>query len=84
MINHGVCKDFIDDTMNVVQDFYDMADEEKAKVYSTDPSKSCRLYTSGYNYANEKLHYWRDNLRHPCHPLDLCVPLWPEKPTNYR
>ncbi|XP_023733506.1 protein DOWNY MILDEW RESISTANCE 6 [Lactuca sativa] len=84
VINHGVSEDLIDDTMKVVKDFYDMPDEEKAKVYSIDPSKSCQLYTSSYTYADEKVHFWRDNLRHPCHPLDECIHLWPKKPTNYR
>ncbi|GJY34606.1 hyoscyamine 6-dioxygenase-like protein [Tanacetum coccineum] len=84
VINHGVSQDLIDNTMKVAKDFYELPDEDKAKVYSTDPSRSCKLYTSGYNYAHEELHYWRDNLRHPCHPLDECVPFWPEKPTNYR
>ncbi|KAK9067550.1 hypothetical protein SSX86_011661 [Deinandra increscens subsp. villosa] len=84
VINHGVSEDLIDDTMKVVKEFFDMADEEKAKLYSIDPMKRCKLYTSGYNYANEKIHFWRDNLRHPCHPLDEWVCLWPEKPTNYR
>lgn len=84
VINHGVSEDLIDDAMKVVNDFYNMPDEDKAKVYSTDPSKDCRLFTSSYSYAKEELHFWRDNLRHPCHPLDECIHLWPEKPTNYR
>ncbi|KAL4558682.1 hypothetical protein LXL04_036883 [Taraxacum kok-saghyz] len=84
VINHGVSEDLIDDTMKMAKDFYDMPIEEKAKVYSTDRSKSCRLFTSTYSYDNEKFHFWRDNMRHPCHPLDKCIHLWPEKPTNYR
>ncbi|KAJ0882329.1 putative oxoglutarate/iron-dependent dioxygenase, non-heme dioxygenase domain-containing protein [Helianthus annuus] len=84
VINHGVSKDLIDDTMEVVKEFFNMPGEEKEIYYSIDPIKSCKLYTSGYNYANEDIHFWRDNLRHPCHPLDEWVHLWPEKPTNYR
>ncbi|KAJ0520123.1 putative oxoglutarate/iron-dependent dioxygenase, non-heme dioxygenase domain-containing protein [Helianthus annuus] len=84
VINHGVSKDLIDDTMEVVKEFFNMPEEEKEIYYTIDPIKSCKLYTSGYNYANEDIHFWRDNLRHPCHPLDEWVHLWPEKPTNYR
>ncbi|KAI3760171.1 hypothetical protein L1987_50562 [Smallanthus sonchifolius] len=84
VINHGVSEDLIDDTMKVVKEFFNMPIEEKEKLYSIDPTKSCKLYTSSYNYTNEEIHFWRDNLRHPCHPLDKWVHLWPEKPTNYR
>lgn len=84
MINHGVSEDLINDTMKVAKDFYDLPDEEKAKLYSLEPSNPCKLYSSGYNFDNEKLHFWRDNLRHPSHPLDKWIHLWPEKPTNYR
>ncbi|KAL4585767.1 hypothetical protein LXL04_010393 [Taraxacum kok-saghyz] len=84
VVNHGVSEDLIDDTMKVAKDFFDLPDEEKAKVYSTDSNKTCRLFTSSYTYDKEQLHFWRDNLRHPCHPLDECIHLWPENPTNYR
>ncbi|KAI3760170.1 hypothetical protein L1987_50561 [Smallanthus sonchifolius] len=91
VINHGVSEDLIDDTMKVVKEFFNMPDEEKEKLCSIDPTnsrkfptKSCKLYTSGSNYANEEIHFWRDNLRHPCYPLDEWVHSWPEKPTNYR
>lgn len=57
---------------------------QKASVYSEDPSKSCRLYTSSVHYNREKIHHWRDNLRHPCHPLDECLQQWPDRPTGYR
>ncbi|CAK9163794.1 unnamed protein product [Ilex paraguariensis] len=57
---------------------------ERQNVYSKDPRKGCSLYTSSYNYDNEEIHFWRDNLRHPSHPLDEVIHLWPEKPTRYR
>ncbi|KAL8224950.1 hypothetical protein R6Q57_017507 [Mikania cordata] len=88
VINHGVSEDLIDDTMKVVQEFFNLPDDYKEKLYSIDPTKlptrSCRLYTSGSSYANEKNHLWRDNLRHPCHPLDKWVHSWPQEPANYR
>ncbi|XP_076930952.1 protein DOWNY MILDEW RESISTANCE 6-like [Bidens hawaiensis] len=84
VINHGVSKDLIDDTMEVFKEFFNMPNEEKEKLYSNDQTKTCKLYTSGYNYLNEEIHFWRDNLRHPCHPVDECVHSWPVKPNNYR
>ncbi|XP_071738170.1 hyoscyamine 6-dioxygenase-like [Rutidosis leptorrhynchoides] len=84
VINHGVSEDLIDDTIKVIEEFFDLPNEEKAQLFSTDQNKACRLYTSSYNYNTEKVHFWRDGLRHPVHPLDEWVHLWPEKPTNYR
>lgn len=84
MINHGVSEDLIDDTMKVANEFFNLPDEEKEKLHPNDPTQICKLYTSSFNYANEDIHFWRDNLRHPCHPLDEWVRSWPEKPANYR
>ncbi|XWS31432.1 hypothetical protein CRYUN_Cryun23aG0075200 [Craigia yunnanensis] len=74
----------MNETMDVFKEFFEMPLEEKAMFYSEDPKKSCRLVTSSANYDWEKIHLWRDNLRHPCHPLEECIKLWPEKPTRYR
>lgn len=84
VINHGVSKTLTDDTMDLFKEFFDMPNEDKASYYSDDPSRRCRLYTSSYNYANEPVHIWRDNLVHPCHPLEDYQQIWPEKPTRYR
>ncbi|KAL7589677.1 hyoscyamine 6-dioxygenase [Lactuca sativa] len=83
VINHGVDEDLVIDTMRVVKEFFDMPNEDKANVYSEDPNKKCRLYTSTYDYENEKVHLWRDNLRHHCHPIDEFLHLWPQKPARY-
>jgi len=61
-----------------------MPEEEKQKLCSDDPSKTCKMFTSSVNYATEKVHLWRDNFRHPCHPLEKWQHLWPENPTRYR
>ncbi|KAA8550762.1 hypothetical protein F0562_002446 [Nyssa sinensis] len=84
VINHGVSETLMDETRCVIKEFFDMPNEEKASVYSEDPMKTCRLYTSSFAYPNEDVHFWRDNLRHPCHPLEECIQQWPEKPARYR
>ena len=45
------------------------------------PSK---VVDTGIDYDSEKVHYWRDTLRHPCHPLEEHMQFWPEKPPHYR
>ncbi|XP_076905253.1 hyoscyamine 6-dioxygenase-like [Bidens hawaiensis] len=84
VINHGVSVDLINDTMELFKEIFNMPVEEKEKLYTNDPTKSYKFFTSSYNYIDEKIHFWRDNLQHPCHPIDEWVHSWPEKPTNYR
>ncbi|XP_059660367.1 hyoscyamine 6-dioxygenase-like [Cornus florida] len=80
VINHGVSENIIDDAVSLFKEFFNMQDEDKPSVYSED----CRFFTSSLNYANEEFHLWRDVLRHPCHPFEEWMKIWPEKPTRYR
>ncbi|KAI7980157.1 Protein DOWNY MILDEW RESISTANCE 6 [Camellia lanceoleosa] len=50
VINHGVSENLMDDAMDLFKEFFDMPADDKASVYSDDPSQSCRLFTSSYNY----------------------------------
>ncbi|XP_017234565.1 flavanone 3-dioxygenase 2 [Daucus carota subsp. sativus] len=84
VINHGVSGVLMDETMSVVKEFFNMADERRADVFTDDHTKSCRFRTSSTNYATEETHYWRDFLRHPCHHLEDFIHLWPQHPTTYR
>ncbi|OMP09752.1 Oxoglutarate/iron-dependent dioxygenase [Corchorus olitorius] len=84
VVNHGVPENLFKDTMDVFKEFFEMPAEDKASLYSDDPLKRCRLYTSSVNFDREEVHLWRDNLRHDCHPLEECIKYWPENPTRYR
>ncbi|KAH1106121.1 hypothetical protein J1N35_009889 [Gossypium stocksii] len=84
VVNHGIPKNLVTDTMNVFKEFFELPAEDKVSVYSNDLKRPCRLYTSSSNYDHENVHLWRDNLRHPCHPLEDCIKIWPQKPTRYR
>ncbi|PPD84968.1 hypothetical protein GOBAR_DD18097 [Gossypium barbadense] len=55
VVNHGVSEKVLNDTMNVVEEFFKMPMEEKASLYSEDPNKVCRLYTSNINYGHSQL-----------------------------
>ncbi|KAG5001227.1 hypothetical protein JHK87_022299 [Glycine soja] len=46
VINNGVSKEFMDDTLNIFKEFHAMPAEEKIRESSRDPNGSCRLYTS--------------------------------------
>jgi len=64
LTNHGVSKKLMIDVLEVAEEFFELPIEDKASVYSEDPKRSCRLYTS-IDYDKEKVHFWRDSLRHP-------------------
>ncbi|XP_061994348.1 flavanone 3-dioxygenase 2-like [Rosa rugosa] len=84
VINHGISENLLHDTMDVFREFFALPPEDKASFFSEDPNKLCRLITSTGNYDRENVHLWRDALRHPCHPLEKFIPLWPQQPLKYR
>ncbi|KAL4361399.1 hypothetical protein GQ457_04G027250 [Hibiscus cannabinus] len=84
IINHGVSKDLMDETMKVAEEFHAMSGLDKERECLKDPNGSCKLYTSSYTYPREEFHLWRDALTHPCRPLDQHIQFWPENPTGYR
>ncbi|XP_024968711.1 hyoscyamine 6-dioxygenase-like [Cynara cardunculus var. scolymus] len=84
VINHGISEDLIKDAMEIVKEFFNMPNEDKASLYSLDPQKSCRLYTSSFDYVGETVHRWRDVLKHICDPVEGWVDSWPQKPSKYR
>ena len=84
VINHGISENLMDDTMNIYKEFFKLPSEYKAKFYSNDINKSCRLCSSTLAYDTEEFHYWRDNFTHHCYPLEEYIMTWPNKPTKYR
>ncbi|XP_028802695.1 hyoscyamine 6-dioxygenase-like [Neltuma alba] len=84
VINHGVSEKLMEETINVLKEFFQMPDEDKKHLYSEDFKNDCILSTSCMNYGNEKVHQWRDFLKHSCHPLYKWQKFWPENPPTYR
>ncbi|KAK9945093.1 hypothetical protein M0R45_010624 [Rubus argutus] len=85
VINHGIPEVLLNDAMDVFKEFFELPPEDKeASIYSDDPNKVCKLLTSSVNYDREAVHLWRDVLKHPCHPLEKFMPLWPKQPIKYR
>ncbi|XP_062102416.1 hyoscyamine 6-dioxygenase-like [Humulus lupulus] len=83
LINHGVPEKMLKDVLEVSEEYFKLPAEDKAIMYSDDISQSSRLYTS-IDPMKEQTHYWRDALRHPCHPLEEHIQSWPQKPPQYR
>jgi len=69
--------------MDIAKEFFEMPVEDRACLYSENPRQLVRLSTST-NVSKEKVHDWKDYLRHPCHPLEEVIGSWPQKPAAYR
>ncbi|XP_047070028.1 flavanone 3-dioxygenase 2-like [Lolium rigidum] len=83
VINHGISEELLEKVMAVGLEFFRLPPEEKAKLYSDEPSKKIRLSTS-FNVRKETVHNWRDYLRLHCHPLEEFVPDWPSHPETFK
>ncbi|KAM3388642.1 hypothetical protein ACQJBY_011028 [Aegilops geniculata] len=83
IINHGISEELLEKVMVVGLEFFRLPPEEKAKLYSDEPSKKIRLSTS-FNVRKEIVHNWRDYLRLHCHPLEEFVPDWPSNPETFK
>ncbi|XP_038899399.1 hyoscyamine 6-dioxygenase-like [Benincasa hispida] len=83
VINHGVPKKLVEETMSIFMEFHSMSPYDKRRECSKD-NKSCRVFTSSNNYENEQTHFWRDCLALTCHPLDKNIHFWPQNPPKFR
>lgn len=83
VINHGVCKELVEEMKKVADEFFKLPVEEKLKLYSDDPSKTMRLSTS-FNVQKEEVHNWRDYLRLHCWPLEQYAHEWPSNPPAFK
>ncbi|PSS14005.1 Protein DMR6-LIKE OXYGENASE 2 like [Actinidia chinensis var. chinensis] len=83
LTNHGVSEQLMQDVLVVGKEFFDLPGEEKERFYSEDTNQKCRLKSS-LNYDEEKVHFWRESFRHPCHPLEDYIHEWPQNPARYR
>ncbi|KAK7394372.1 hypothetical protein VNO78_14898 [Psophocarpus tetragonolobus] len=84
VINHGVPKELMDDTLNIFKEFHAMPAEEKIRESSRDPNGSCRLYSSREVNNKDIVQFWRDTLRHFCPPSGEFIQFLPQKPAKYR
>ncbi|KAK7381215.1 hypothetical protein VNO78_33746 [Psophocarpus tetragonolobus] len=82
--NHGVSKDLIDETLNILKEFHAMPSKEKVNECFKDPNRNCKIYTSRNNDKPYEILIWKDTLTHPCPPSGEYVEYWPQKPTKYR
>ncbi|KAK6141634.1 hypothetical protein DH2020_024607 [Rehmannia glutinosa] len=78
--NHGVPEDVINGAVKVLEELFTMPVDEISK----EANSNGWVYMGSTSFATKGAHLWRDNLKHPCHPLEQSMQNWPQKPTRYR
>eukprot|EP00253_Pinus_taeda_P030590 PITA_30590 len=79
IVNHGVPKNVMKSMMGIAKEFYEMAVEDPACLYSEDVNQPVR-FSTGFNFRRDKVLHWIDYFTDPCHPLEEVIGYWPEKP----
>nr|XP_043635899.1 hyoscyamine 6-dioxygenase-like [Erigeron canadensis] len=77
VINHDVPIKTIVDAMNVLKEFHEMPSKEAIR------GSHKKGWAHQDNSTKDGVYLWRESLKHPCHPLEECIKLWPPKPTKY-
>ncbi|CAK8537189.1 unnamed protein product [Lathyrus sativus] len=80
VVNHGVPEQVCNKMMKAITDLFELPSEERDSLYSTDHTKSVRLF----NYylkveGGEKVKCWSECFTHSCYPIDDIISLLPEK-----
>ncbi|CAI9781259.1 unnamed protein product [Fraxinus pennsylvanica] len=80
VIDHGVSESVSTEALNVLKELFNMPLEE----ISRDAIKNGWVHMGSTSFDIDGVHLWRDNIKHPCHPLEKCMQHWPQMPTRYR
>ncbi|PIN18350.1 Iron/ascorbate family oxidoreductase [Handroanthus impetiginosus] len=83
VINHGIPLSCTTDALDVAAEFFNMPNETKMRLASTDVCQPVRYGTS-LNYINDKVQYWRDFIKHYSHPISTWIDFWPSDPPSYK
>jgi len=81
--NHGVPDSAMKEMMRVGREFFYLPTEEKMRYFTMD-TKSQMRYSTSFNVKEDKILNWRDFIRYSCTPFQEMMPLWPDKPTDFR
>lgn len=83
VINHGIPLTTMSEALEAAKDFFDLPIEKKMQLQSDDVHASVRYGTS-LNHRVDKVHFWRDFIKHYSHPISEWIHQWPANPSNYR
>ncbi|XP_010413576.2 PREDICTED: protein DOWNY MILDEW RESISTANCE 6-like [Camelina sativa] len=83
IINHGISSSVVKDALDAATKFFDLPVDEKMLLGSDNVHTPVRYGTS-FNHSTDKVHYWRDFIKHYSHPLSKWIDLWPSNPQCYK
>ncbi|KAL6981338.1 hypothetical protein U1Q18_022967 [Sarracenia purpurea var. burkii] len=83
VINHGIPLSFIRDALEIAKEFFNLPSEEKMRHASDNVHDPIRYGTS-LNHVHDKVHFWRDFIKHYSHPISTWIDMWPSNPLSYK
>ncbi|XP_060180713.1 flavanone 3-dioxygenase 3-like [Lycium barbarum] len=83
VVNHGIPQSVMKDALDAASEFFDVPNEEKKILFSTNVHAPVRYGTS-MNQSKDKVYFWRDFLKHYSNPIASFIDMWPSNPTTYR
>ncbi|RAL54000.1 hypothetical protein DM860_004471 [Cuscuta australis] len=83
VINHKISPLVMNGALDAAKAFFNLPSEEKIPLMSGSVWKPVRYGTS-LNHVQDRVHFWRDFLKHYCNPISAWVDLWPLNPACYR
>ncbi|KAL3516843.1 hypothetical protein ACH5RR_023745 [Cinchona calisaya] len=83
VINHGIPLSVMSDALDTATEFFDLPHEEKLSLASANIHEPVRYGTS-LNHAKDRVHFWRDFIKHYSYPLSTWIDKWPSNPQSYK
>ncbi|KAF2315452.1 hypothetical protein GH714_039292 [Hevea brasiliensis] len=83
VVNHGIPLHVMKDALEAIVGFFDLPLEGKMLLMSDNVHAPVRYGTS-LNHATDKVHFWREFIKHYSHPISEWIHLWPANPPSYR
>ncbi|KAL5862371.1 hypothetical protein ACOSQ4_003667 [Xanthoceras sorbifolium] len=83
VINHGIPLSIMKEAIATATEFFNLPIEEKLLLESDNVYDPVRYGTS-LNHTTDKVHFWRDFIKHYSHPISKWIHLWPLNPPDYK
>ncbi|KAL5866150.1 hypothetical protein ACOSQ3_003664 [Xanthoceras sorbifolium] len=83
VINHGIPLSIMKEALATATEFFNLPIKEKLLLESDNVYDPVRYGTS-LNHTTDKVHFWRDFIKHYSHPISKWIHLWPLNPPDYK
>ncbi|XP_006347975.1 putative inactive flavonol synthase 2 [Solanum tuberosum] len=83
VVNHGIPLSVMDNAIHAASEFFDLPTQDKRHLLTSNVCDPVRYGTS-LNHVKDKVHFWRDFLKHYANPTSTWIDLWPSNPKCYK